>query len=64
MVRPQIANRQIEKALRKDPGMLIQVKEISVPVSIMHMQGTPGDMQVKPQYENVVAQLWHYPPLV
>lgn len=44
-------------ALRKDPRMLILVKETSVPVIIMHMQGTPGDMQVKPQYENVVAEV-------
>ncbi|MEA3468919.1 MAG: dihydropteroate synthase [Thermodesulfobacteriota bacterium] len=44
-------------ALRKDPRMIILVKETSVPVIIMHMQGTPGDMQVKPQYENVVAEV-------
>ncbi len=44
-------------ALRKDPGMLGLVKKTSVPVIIMHMQGTPGDMQVKPQYENVVAEV-------
>ncbi len=47
-------------ALRKDPGMLILVKETSVPVIIMHMQGTPGDMQVKPQYDNVVADVMDF----
>lgn len=44
-------------ALRKDTGMLTLVQETSVPVIIMHMQGTPGDMQVKPQYNDVVAEV-------
>jgi dihydropteroate synthase len=44
-------------ALRKDPEMLALVQETSVPVIIMHMQGTPGDMQVKPQYDNVIKQI-------
>ncbi len=44
-------------ALRKDPGMLKLVQETKVPVIIMHMQGTPGDMQVKPEYKDVVAEI-------
>lgn len=44
-------------ALRKDPEMLALVQETSVPVIIMHMQGSPGDMQVKPQYSNVVTDI-------
>ncbi len=44
-------------ALRKDPAMLGLVQETSVPVIIMHMQGTPGDMQVKPHYKNIVAEI-------
>lgn len=44
-------------ALRKDPDMLKLVQETSVPVIIMHMRGTPGDMQVKPEYENVIAEI-------
>jgi dihydropteroate synthase len=44
-------------ALRKDPEMLALVRETSVPVIIMHIQGTPGDMQVKPQYDNVVTDI-------
>jgi dihydropteroate synthase len=44
-------------ALRKDPEMLTVVQETNVPVVIMHMQGTPGSMQVKPQYENVVEEI-------
>ncbi len=44
-------------ALRKDPEMIALVRETSVPVIIMHMQGTPGDMQLKPQYSNVVTEV-------
>ncbi len=44
-------------ALRKDAEMVTLVQETSVPVIIMHMQGTPGDMQVQPQYENVVTDI-------
>ena len=44
-------------ALQKDPAMIDLVKETSVPVIIMHMQGTPGDMQRKPQYKDVVQDI-------
>ncbi len=44
-------------ALRKDPEMITLVRETSVPVIIMHMQGTPGDMQLKPHYNDVVAEV-------
>ncbi|MEN8199530.1 MAG: dihydropteroate synthase [Thermodesulfobacteriota bacterium] len=44
-------------ALRKDPAMIDLLQETSVPVIIMHMQGTPGDMQLKPHYEDVVAEV-------
>jgi dihydropteroate synthase len=44
-------------ALRKDPEMLTVVRENSCPVIIMHMQGTPADMQVKPHYDDVVADI-------
>ena len=44
-------------ALRKDPNMLVLLQETSVPVIIMHMQGTPGDMQVKPHYDNVITDI-------
>lgn len=44
-------------ALRKDPEMLAVVQETSVPLIIMHMQGTPAGMQVKPQYENVIEEI-------
>ncbi len=47
-------------ALQKDPRMLTLVQETSVPVIIMHMQNTPGDMQVKPHYNNVVTDIMDF----
>ena len=44
-------------ALHYDPGMLDVVRETSVPVILMHMQGTPADMQVEPHYDDVVAEV-------
>ncbi|HFQ89185.1 MAG TPA: dihydropteroate synthase [Desulfobulbus sp.] len=44
-------------ALRSDPDMLDVVRSHDGPVIIMHMQGTPGDMQVDPRYDDVVAEI-------
>jgi dihydropteroate synthase len=44
-------------ALKKDPEMLAVVLDSTVPVIIMHMQGTPADMQVKPVYRDVVREI-------
>ncbi len=44
-------------ALAKDPEMIEVVRASSVPVIIMHMQGTPSDMQIEPFYEDVVAEI-------
>ncbi len=44
-------------ALRHDPAMINLVSNTSVPVILMHMQGTPGDMQTKPAYTDVVAEI-------
>lgn len=44
-------------ALRNDPEMIAVARETHVPVIIMHMQGTPADMQIKPQYDDVVADI-------
>lgn len=44
-------------ALRADPEMLTVVRNTSVPVIIMHMQGTPADMQVQPTYKNVTQEI-------
>ncbi|MCI5143345.1 MAG: dihydropteroate synthase [Candidatus Electrothrix sp. ATG1] len=44
-------------ALRRDPEMINVVRACDVPIIIMHMQGTPEDMQLAPQYEDVVADI-------
>ena len=44
-------------ALRNDPAMASVVAGYDGPVIIMHMQGTPGDMQVNPSYEDVVGEI-------
>jgi len=44
-------------ALRFDPEMIGLVRETEVPVIIMHMQGTPSDMQLAPRYDDVVAEI-------
>ena len=44
-------------ALRQDPGMVEVVKSYSGPVIIMHMKGSPRDMQVHPHYQDVVAEI-------
>jgi dihydropteroate synthase len=44
-------------ALRFDQDMISLVRESGVPVIIMHMKGTPSDMQVDPHYDDVVAEI-------
>jgi dihydropteroate synthase len=44
-------------ALRFDSDMVTLAMEKSVPVIMMHMQGTPSDMQVDPHYEDVVGDI-------
>jgi dihydropteroate synthase len=44
-------------ALRHDPDMLDVVLSSSGRVIIMHMQNAPGDMQVDPRYDDVVAEI-------
>jgi dihydropteroate synthase len=44
-------------ALRFDPAMISLVRETEAPVVIMHMQGTPSDMQVAPHYDDVVGEI-------
>ena len=38
-------------------GALEAVADLKVPVCLMHMQGTPGTMQDKPQYDDVVNDI-------
>jgi dihydropteroate synthase len=47
-------------ALRHDPDMLNVVKSYDGPVVIMHMQGTPGTMQVAPQYDDVIKDILEF----
>ena len=44
-------------ALKKDPEMIAVAASTNVPVIIMHMQGTPADMQNRPSYSNVVDDI-------
>ncbi|MGE4560638.1 MAG: dihydropteroate synthase [Desulfobulbus sp.] len=44
-------------ALRYDPQMIEVLRSFSGKVIIMHMQGTPGDMQVNPRYANVIDEI-------
>ena len=44
-------------ALRNDPQMIDVVKNYTGPVIIMHMQGTPEDMQDRPKYGKVVGEI-------
>jgi dihydropteroate synthase len=44
-------------ALRSDPEMAAVVAEAEVPVILMHMKGTPADMQVHPTYEDVALEI-------
>ena len=44
-------------ALRFDPRMVEVVREAGAGVVLMHMQGTPGTMQVNPQYHDVVSEV-------
>jgi dihydropteroate synthase len=43
-------------ALRRE-GALEAAAALAVPVCLMHMQGTPQDMQDDPRYEDVVAEV-------
>ncbi len=44
-------------ALRQDPDMAKVVAESKVPVILMHMLGTPKNMQKSPTYQNVVGEI-------
>jgi dihydropteroate synthase len=44
-------------ALRSDPEMASVAAEAGVPVVLMHMKGTPSDMQVNPTYEDVASEI-------
>jgi dihydropteroate synthase len=43
-----------------DNDMFETIAKLNVPYIVMHMQGTPKDMQVNPNYENVVKELFSF----
>jgi len=43
-----------------DKNMFQAIAELQVPYIIMHMQGNPKNMQLKPTYKNVVQELLFY----
>lgn len=47
-------------AMTGDPAMAEVVRDSGAGVVLMHMQGTPATMQLKPTYENVVAHITAY----
>lgn len=47
-------------ALRLDPGMGQVVARAGVPVIVMHMKGTPRNMQVAPHYNDVVKEVKNF----
>ena len=47
-------------ACRADEGMVKVAAESGAPLIIMHMQGTPQNMQVNPQYDDVVEELLNF----
>ncbi|MEW6386805.1 MAG: dihydropteroate synthase [Thermodesulfobacteriota bacterium] len=44
-------------ALRFDPRMAPLAAQRQVPVVLMHMQGTPKDMQTKPHYQDLLGEI-------
>jgi dihydropteroate synthase len=44
----------------QSPGALAAVAQSGVAVCLMHMQGTPSDMQIDPHYDDVVAEVLEF----
>jgi dihydropteroate synthase len=47
-------------ALRADPLALATIAELGVPVCLMHMRGTPQNMQTETHYGDVVAEVKNF----
>lgn len=47
-------------AFTHDGAMAATVAELAVPACLMHMKGTPADMQSAPSYEDVVEEVREY----
>jgi len=45
---------------RYEAGMIVTVASLKVPYVIMHMKGTPGNMQDNPTYSDIIAELTYF----
>ena len=43
-----------------DAKMFTTIAQLGVPYIIMHMKGTPQDMQVHPQYDNLLKEIFYF----
>ena len=43
-----------------DPKMPKTIAQLQVPVVLMHMQGKPADMQIKPEYTDVLNEVMNF----
>ena len=43
-----------------DPQMFDMIARLGVPYIIMHMQGTPQNMQMNPHYDNLLKEVFLY----
>ncbi|MDI6716393.1 MAG: dihydropteroate synthase [Actinomycetota bacterium] len=63
--KPQVAKEALEAGASivndvsglRDDKMIELIAEKNVPVVIMHMKGTPRDMQINPSYDDVVSEV-------
>ena len=47
-------------ALRRDPELISVAAKAGVPVILMHMKGTPKDMQRDPNYEDLIPEIYAF----
>jgi dihydropteroate synthase len=47
-------------AMRMDPKMVDVLSESSVGVVLMHMKGTPKDMQLNPRYDHPISEIYEF----
>ena len=47
-------------ALRFDPDMKVTAAEYDLPIVLMHMKGTPLNMQKDPRYESLISEIIDY----
>ena len=43
--------------LNFDSKMIKVVKDYNIPIVIMHIQGTPKNMQLNPTYDNIIKEI-------